>query len=392
MVCQILTVILYQMSAFPNFPFQRALRALTSIMDVAVRFTAKTVSDGHAEQLRLSVNAAILSLDAWKSVQVVQQKLKVHQMVHIPKASGFGSAYELDEGPFENKTTESRQSATSSNWKSPGLDIILDACVLEKIKLMALVSPAKGGFSVEQQRILRRLPSVQAALGISKCSPLTDTIECEEKCSQVIQFGPIRRIGASHLTREVMNLDMVCRPFMRCFFVESTYERLLLEVEEAIKILLDAEERKSSLETAGTCSVFKCLRLNRQSPAKNFAQLGHFIRFVSSDNARTLGCLRLVIKVDKSVVIVLQSTSVGDAPVTVGGVSAVRVRLNDGFHIITDPKVQETFRVANVEHDCKRSSAILRRVACDMTRDGSFKHNNDRWFFINPAWHGSNYR
>jgi hypothetical protein len=102
--------------------------------------------------------------------------------------------------------------------------------------------------------------------------------------------------------------------------------------------------------------------------------------------------LRLIIKVDKCIVIVLQSTSVGDAPVTVGDVSAVRVRLDDGFHIITDPKVQETFRVANVEHDCKRSSVLLRRVACDMARDGSFKHNNDRWFFINPAWHGSNYR
>ena len=100
----------------------------------------------------------------------------------------------------------------------------------------------------------------------------------------------------------------------------------------------------------------------------------------------------MIIKVDKCIVIVLQSTSVGDAPVTVGDVSAVRVRLDDGFHIITDPKVQETFRVANVEHDCKRSSALLRRVACDITRDGTFKHNNDRWFFINPSWHGSNYR
>jgi hypothetical protein len=103
-------------------------------------------------------------------------------------------------------------------------------------------------------------------------------------------------------------------------------------------------------------------------------QLRHSASWVvvpTGSNTSTLGCLRLVIKVDKCVGIVLQSTSVGDAPVTVGDVSAVRVRLEDGFHITTDPKVRETFRVANVEHDCKRSSVLLRRVA---------DNNNDRWF------------
>ena len=81
--------------------------------------------------------------------------------------------------------------------------MVLKTRVLEHLQIMASVPPEHGGFSHEQQRLLRILPTAQELLLFkAKCQPLHAAIGCEHprsgdnrlKFSVSHQLGHLRQV------------------------------------------------------------------------------------------------------------------------------------------------------------------------------------------------------
>lgn len=143
-VCQILTVILYQLSVAHNFPFTLDLSAVATVMDLAVRYNASTCIDGDHERLQASADAAIVAVEAFDPVAAATRPT-IHRLTHVPgSVECRGGAEEYDGGPYEHETPETRAAASSGNWRSEGLDMVLKTRVLEHLQIMASVPPERG--------------------------------------------------------------------------------------------------------------------------------------------------------------------------------------------------------------------------------------------------------
>jgi hypothetical protein len=111
------------LSAADDFPFQDAVSAFATIMDVAVRYTTRTRTDGDVDRLTNAVDDAIVAFERYDPI-AAENRPKIHRLVHIPASfERLGNAYDYDGGPYEHATPETRKAAASGNWRTAGANL-----------------------------------------------------------------------------------------------------------------------------------------------------------------------------------------------------------------------------------------------------------------------------
>jgi hypothetical protein len=91
---------------------------------------------------------------------------------------------------FEHLTSHTRASAADGNWKSPGLDMLIGRRVDEKLRWLAVVTTGEGGFSAEQQALLKLLPIARGMIGVGdvQAARVPQVIECEQQSDVNVKF------------------------------------------------------------------------------------------------------------------------------------------------------------------------------------------------------------
>ena len=94
---QILTAILYQRSRDEEYPqeLQQLAHALSLVMDIAVRYTARTFTDSDLSEFVRVVDQAIEAIEV--IMPSAMKRPKVHRLLHIICSMiRFGNAFETN--------------------------------------------------------------------------------------------------------------------------------------------------------------------------------------------------------------------------------------------------------------------------------------------------------
>ena len=195
-VCQILTVVLYQLSVVHDFPFTLALSAVATVMDLAVRYNASTCIDGDHERLEASADAAIVAVEAFDSVAATTRPT-IHRLTHVPGSVDWrGGAKEYDGGPYEHETPETRAAASSGNWRAEGSIFLFRRRILTVFKVWIWFS-RRVYWSIYKSWHLCRLSVVVFPTNSSVCY----------ECYQLIRrFSSSRRNASRCMLPLVVNI------------------------------------------------------------------------------------------------------------------------------------------------------------------------------------------
>jgi hypothetical protein len=305
----------------------------------------------------------------------------------------------IDIQMYEHLTAATRASATSGNWRSPGLDMVLDQRVREYLLGLAMSPVAAGGFSTEQLQLLTMLPKARVMLGMQHAPEVQvpTFVECLQQSRQSISFFKVTVAESPDQSRFVF--DNLRELVLGCCAVHTPSEVIRALCES---LQMELSHFISEGVIVGSISTWQRVRCNG-SDLRNFADVGTFVWYHSSQRpsssilGKDLGRLLFVCRWKEQVLVLLQRAVIAARSADYSGpnssLSACRVRLVDEFDIIVRPDIQATFRCACVHHDCVRSQQVNRGASCRIERAAGVlqvSHFHDDHFFLNPGWHSVN--
>ena len=100
---------------------------------------------------------------------------------------------------FEHFTAATRASATTGNWRSPGLDMVLDQRMREYLLGLAMSPVSAGGFSTDQLKLLNILPNAREMLGMEHAPQVhvPRFVECLHESRESITFFKVTAMERS---------------------------------------------------------------------------------------------------------------------------------------------------------------------------------------------------
>ncbi len=273
--------------------------------------------------------------------------------------------------------------------------MVLKRRALEQLAFLASSTPAEGGFSAEQQGLLNRLPTALKLLNLRDGVAFHDApVACESLCPGLrrrIFFVSQRHLGALRPTVTFPGISDSMRSWLRRW--TARYDEVITKLQSSLRSVVMSTQFGQRF---GSFKFFQRLRLNG-SRVRNFSSIGNWLWFSTEDDdgqvVQALGCLRAVLRLQQTVVVIIQSALCEQFASSIADFSAKRVQLQDSFRLIVNPQVLASFRTASVHHDCvKTVQQGIGRCGMQPNRAGlpRFNHFNDTNYFVNPAWHSVN--
>jgi hypothetical protein len=267
---------------------------------------------------------------------------------------------------FEHLTSDTRSSAAESNWKSPGLDMLVGRRVDEMLRWLAVVSPTEGGFSMEQQALLKLLPVARGMIGIGdvQAARVPQVVECEQQSDVNIKFFAAVDIASGRPIMIFDNLFAVMRGRCSQTTPIQAVKELCSKLECVFLKFIDGTAG------SGVITTWDRIRCNG-SHLRNFADVGTFIWYTQPRSlqigADRVLCMGRVVFVGRwrshHAVVVIQRSHVTAASSAESGpnssLCARRVILVDEFDTIMDAESHASFRCACVHHDCVHSERSM---------------------------------
>ena len=273
--------------------------------------------------------------------------------------------------------------------------MVLKRRAVEQLAFLASSTPSEGGFSVEQQGLLNRLPTALKMLHLRDGVSFDNApVACQGLCRGLrrqIFFVRQRHLGAVRQTVTFPNIFASMRSWLR--HLTARYDEVITKLQSSLRSVVMSTQLGQRF---GSFKFFQRLRLNG-SRVRNFSSIGNWLWFSTQDDdgqvVQALGCLRVVLRLQHTVVVIIQSALCEQLASSIADFSARRVQLQDSFRLIVNPQVHASFRTASVHHDCVRTAQQgVGRCGMQPNRAGSpkFHHFNDTNYFVNPAWHSVN--